>query len=134
MARRSTRTSHIHISQLLNDGVYDAVQKAVQALQRDMQTAEDEWKCTGTHNTIQPRPPAVFTPEQSQPEWARRCIWDTQDAADCVPLRPFTEDDPAEQGAKPSFFIEWGDTMGWSDEDMLRQMTEWERLCESHNV
>ena len=64
----------------------------------------------------------VWGPE-TQPEWARRCPWDTHDISNCVPLLPFSENDPPLQGAIAGFFTDWGEHLGWPDKDMIHQVS-----------
>lgn len=54
-----------------------------------------------------------------QPTWARSRVWDTRDPSNCVPLKPFSEDDPPHHDLNPSFLREWGALLSWPDEDML---------------
>ncbi|KAL3909143.1 MAG: hypothetical protein SGPRY_009532, partial [Prymnesium sp.] len=84
----------------------------------DMAMAEREMK-RGDGMTVLPRRESVVFIERDQPEWASRCVWDTRDSSDCVPLQPYDEDDLPVQEAKPEFFKEWGAKLEWPDEDML---------------
>lgn len=112
----------IRIEQLFVEGAYARLQAAIARVRADMQTAEEEWQAGGRHKMIPMRQPEVFTPEESQPEWARGCVWDTRDPTDCVPLQPYTEADPPEQEVNMAFFREWGAKLRWPDEDMLQQI------------
>lgn len=45
--------------------------------------------------------------------------------SNCVPVAPFSRDEPPEHDLNPDFFEEWGRRLSWPDEDMLYRAT-WE--------
>ncbi|KAL3927896.1 MAG: hypothetical protein SGPRY_002620 [Prymnesium sp.] len=71
------------------------------------------------------RVPEVYTAAMCQPAWARGRVWDTRDPSNCVPVKPFSVDDPPIHDLNPDFFKEWGARLSWPDEDMLHRAT-WE--------
>jgi hypothetical protein len=83
--------------------------------------------------------PAVL----SQPAWARSRMWDATNPDDCVPIEPYTEEDPVRHEVSRSFFSEWGDRLRWADHDMLRQLSvtgvesrsacEWDSVVMGHH-
>lgn len=49
---------------------------------------------------------AVFKAAETQPDWARACVWDTSDPDYCVQLQPFSEEEPPVQQTRAEFFVE----------------------------
>lgn len=112
----------IRISQLFHPGVYEEVQERI----RDAASGVREAAANLAEGKEQGRIPKVstktFSAQICQPGWARECIWDTSDPENCVPLQPFSEEEPPVQAIVRSFFAEWGEKLSWTDADMLRQV------------
>ena len=105
----------IHVSQLYYPGVYDSILKDIDEAVAACQVGEA--------GGIVPRTPRhAYTPEASQPSWARECPWDADNPEDCVPLQP-TIDEPPAQGASPEFFKTWGEKLNWGDKDMIHMVS-----------
>ena len=101
----------IHISKLYNEGVYDSILADIADVTTKCKTGKEAGRMPKASN-------AVYRPEESQPEWARECSWDTEDHEDCVPLQP-SDEEPPEQGARPEFFSSWSKKLDWGDKDMI---------------
>jgi len=112
----------IHISMLYNPGVYDNILSDTQAEAARLQPAEAAAAAGEATPYIAAGATRVYRPELTQPEWARGTVWDTSDPEDCVPLQPYSEDDPPAQEVRPAFFKEWGERLEWPDLDMLEQV------------
>ncbi|KAL3912565.1 MAG: hypothetical protein SGPRY_008297 [Prymnesium sp.] len=108
----------IAIRQLYNGGVYERVLAKVREEARSVREAIAE----GEGFVAAKVACGVFKAAVSQPAWAAECVWNTSDPADCVPLQPFSEDDPPIQQARAEFFIEWAEKLQWKDEDMIQQV------------
>jgi hypothetical protein len=59
---------------------------------------------------------------ETRPEWARECVWDCRDPADCVPLQLFTAEDRVLDEICYEFFAVEGTRMRWPDREMLHQL------------
>ena len=69
-----------------------------------------------------PRVPPERTWEPE--EWATQpfvlaCNWDTENPNDCVPLQPYTPEDPAPHGVKAEFFRTWAPIIGSEDAELM---------------
>lgn len=127
----------IGIDQLYLPGVYAEVKGAVAEIAADMARAEKSRVRGEQIEVIPRRETRVFT-EESQPAWARQCVWDTSDPTDCVPLQPYDASDPPVQEARPEFFRRWGESLDWPDKDMLHRVCvtgcESRAVCARHTV
>ncbi|KAL3905759.1 MAG: hypothetical protein SGPRY_010804, partial [Prymnesium sp.] len=65
---------------------------------------------------------AAYRAVDTQPERARGCVWDTSDPEDCIPLQPFSTEDPLVQQARAESLQEWALRLGWKDDDMIQQV------------
>lgn len=140
----------IRIQQLFHAGVYQQILDAVEEARRPMATAAAEMIQDPTsHQDGEVSFPAgktrVFKQAACQPEWARACVWDTTNPANCVPMQPFGIEEELEeaQSANPAFFREWGKRLKWPDEEMISQASEsgsdghsqaeWDTVVHSHH-
>ena len=108
----------IRIEQLYNPGVYAEIREEIDAHADGIENGLADGKSWGKRRT------RVWKAEECQPLWAQRVVWDCTDPEDCVPMQPFSADDPPQQGAQREFFAYWGARLAWRDHDMLRQVTE----------
>lgn len=114
----------VAISQLFKPGIYAELSRTVRELASHLRHAEDSVQRGESPQCIKGAVPVVYEAEQCQPAWARSTIWDTRDPDNCVPVRPFSEDDPPEHDLNPAFFAEWGERLEWPDEDMIHRATQ----------
>ncbi|KAL3892838.1 MAG: hypothetical protein SGPRY_014735 [Prymnesium sp.] len=116
--------------QLFHPGIHTQILEAVGDVVKPMAKAAAEIeKGTGGHRDGDVSFPAgvtkVFKQAECQPGWARECIWDASDPADCVPMQSHDmggEDSP--QNANPDFFSEWGRRLDWPDKEMIFQVSK----------
>ena len=108
----------IHISQLYHPGVYAEIRAEV------AEHAALVKEALGTGRSIPKRPTRIWQASVSQPAWARECVWDCADPADCVPMQPYTVEDPPPDGIDRGFFRRWAARLDWPDTDMVEQVTE----------
>ena len=109
----------VRISQLFNEGGYTEVQNKI----REVALSVREALAAGEGAAVSRVQSAVFKAVETQPKWAQACIWDTSDPEDCIPLQPFSEEDPPPQQARAEFFAEWAERLGWRDDEMIQQVT-----------
>ena len=112
----------IKIYQLFHPGVYEKVKESIRGIASGVRDASAQLVSGGEQGRIPRVGTATFAAETSQPEWARECVWDASNPEDCVPLQPFSDEEPPDQAVVRSFFAEWGEKLGWPDADMLRQV------------
>ncbi|KAL3915057.1 MAG: hypothetical protein SGPRY_007392, partial [Prymnesium sp.] len=109
----------VRIHQLFHDGVYAEVQQKIREVAASVHAA-----IVGGEGTLAAKvESAVYRAVDSQPEWARACVWGTSDPEDCVPLQPFSKEEPPVQQARAEFFQEWAVRLGWKDDDMIQQVS-----------
>ena len=108
----------IHIAQLYNPGVYAEIKEEIDAHADGIELGLRSGKGWAKRRT------RVWKAAECQPLWAQKVIWDCSDPADCVPMQPFSAEDPPQQGARREFFSYWGKRLAWADLDMLAQVTE----------
>jgi hypothetical protein len=113
----------LHVSQLYLPGVYDEILEETGLHQQDMERAEEAARKGERAPTVRKRRQRVWRAEAAQPKWAQGIVWDCGDPQDCVPMRPFDADDPADHQISARFFRDWGARLEWPDEDMLHQVT-----------
>ena len=133
----------IHIASLYYLGVYDEILEAVDGNTAEMDSAAAAIAGGATPKHIAKRATRVFKPEECQPEWARRCVWDTLDVDDCVPVQPNSADDRPDHPVNHVFFSSWARFLGWQDLDMVEQVVntgvegraelEWSTVVMSHH-
>jgi hypothetical protein len=111
----------IHISQLYNPGVYAEIRQEIQ--DRSGRMGDGRLYENGGYGQLPKEATRIWLANECQPEFARECVWNCMDPHDCVPLQPFTAEDPPQQGALREFFFTWGSRLGDGDDDMLHQVT-----------
>lgn len=101
----------VSIEQLFNQGVCADIQRTI----GEVAAAENAVKRGDPHRPIFGRFPEVYVARLCQPEWARGYVWGTRDPANCVPVAPFSLEDPPVHDLCPQFFGEWGRHLSWPD-------------------
>lgn len=115
----------ISIDQLFHQGVYARIQTHIEQVMEDMRRLEEAAERGQQQRSAPARPPAVFRAEETQPAWARECVWDTSIPTNCVPLKPFSEAEKPRQEVNAAFFVRWGDRLQWPDQDMIDRVARW---------
>ena len=132
----------IHIAQLYHPGIYASILAAIAVVSSDVAVCLRKLK-SGSSAVMPKRETRIFKALESQPEWARQCLWDCADPDDCVPMQPYSEADPPAHQANSRFFSEWGRRLAWTDVDMIDQVTrsgvesrstmEWDTTVMAHH-
>ncbi|KAL3919671.1 MAG: hypothetical protein SGPRY_005546 [Prymnesium sp.] len=135
---------HIAIEQLFFPGVYVKVQRAISEVAGQLCEAEKCVQAGTVPGVIPSRVPEVYSAVGCQPQWARERVWDTHDPTNCVPVEPFSPEDPPAHDLCPRFFEEWGRRLRWPDEDMLyramweggkcRSACRWDTVVHTHHL
>lgn len=111
----------ISIEQLYNPGVYAEIRAEI--AEHELEIRQGLERARRGSGVIGKRETRIWKAAECQPAWAASCTWDTSNPGDCVPLQPYSEDDPPQHAACRAFFLEWGRRLAWADEDMLAQVT-----------
>lgn len=109
----------ITIDRLFNPGVYQRIQRALAKMSSKLRTAEQRAARGDPDKLVPGCLPEVYEAFSCQPERARARVWDARDPSNCVPVRPFSREDPPAHDLSPRFFEEWGERLQWPDKDML---------------
>lgn len=109
----------VSIEQLFYPGVYGQLQRALRSRSEELRVAEWRGKRGDRDRLVPGHMPEVYEAKKCQPGWARERVWDTRDPANCVPVVPFSKEEPPKHELDPEFFVEWGARLGWPDKDML---------------
>ena len=136
----------IRIDQLYFPGVYTQIRAAIVEGSTgwpEVASSSSGVPSGGSQRAVPKIEARVWPAALSQPAWARSRMWDATDPGDCVPIAPYTEEDPVRHEVSRSFFREWGDRLRWTDRDMLRQLSvtgaesrsacEWDTVVMGHH-
>jgi hypothetical protein len=111
----------IHVSQLYHPGIYAEIKEVVRRIGGEVAKGRPT-AMGGEGGTIPKSETHVWKAAECQPEWARQCSWDCSNPHDCVPLQPYSEQDPPVQEAVAEFFLTWAAFLRHEDMDMIHQV------------
>ena len=110
----------VKAEQVWLDGVYDDMLEAIAAAQALCK----EGAAGKVMDKFEPR---VY-PTSLMVSWARSHVEaggaiDNENPNDIRPLQPYSEADPVPQTVNAAFFTRWAAQLGWTDHEMIRQVT-----------